>query len=106
MRLAAADWADETRGPAPTHHHLAALILGSVQTGKLNLTEALLKLDLVARHQCRSAAHPYGKIMRRPLRAGELGLPEGNLSTLEDAASAACTGGTPAHSTLYRALRS
>jgi acetyl-CoA synthetase len=31
----------------------------------------------------------YGKIMRRPLRAGELGLPESNLSTLEDAASAA-----------------
>src|SRR5215831_7413585 len=54
VMLAAADWADETRGPAPTHHRLAALILGSVQTGKLSLTEALLKLDLVARHRSNS----------------------------------------------------
>ena len=51
VMLAPADWADETRGPAPTHHRLPALILCSVQTGKLNLTEALLKLDLVARHR-------------------------------------------------------
>ena len=54
VMLAVADWADETRGPAPTHHRLAALILGSVQTGKLSLTEALLKLDLVARHRSNS----------------------------------------------------
>jgi hydroxymethylglutaryl-CoA reductase len=57
--LAAADWADETRGPAPTHHRLAALILGSVQTGKLNLTEALLKLDLVTRHRSNSQKQPF-----------------------------------------------
>src|SRR6516162_8221436 len=59
VMLAAADWADETRGPAPTHHRLAALILGSVQTGKLSLTEALLKLDLVARHRSNSQKQPY-----------------------------------------------
>src|SRR5205823_3851308 len=50
VMLAPADGADEARGPAPTRQRLAALILGSVQSGKLSLTEALLKLDLVARH--------------------------------------------------------
>src|SRR6516165_3182997 len=59
VMLAAADWADETRGPAPTHHCLAALILGSVQTGKLSLTEALLKLDLVARIVLTRLKQPY-----------------------------------------------
>src|ERR1700740_757896 len=59
VMLAAADWADETRGPAPTHHRLAALILGSIQTGKLSLTEALLKLDRVARHRSNSQKQPY-----------------------------------------------
>src|SRR5438477_3095222 len=50
VMLAPADWADEARGPAPTRQHLAAQILCSAQSGKLSLTEALLKLDLVARH--------------------------------------------------------
>ena len=51
VMLAPADWADEARGPAPTRQHLAAQILCSVQSGKLSLTEALLKLDFVARHR-------------------------------------------------------
>src|SRR5216684_6440960 len=50
VMLARADRADEARWPAPPHHRLPALILCPVKNGKLNLTEALLKLDLVARH--------------------------------------------------------
>jgi hypothetical protein len=48
---AAADRADESGWPTPARHRLPALILGSVQNGKLSLTEALLKLNLVARHR-------------------------------------------------------
>ena len=51
VMLAPADWADEAQWPAPAHHRLSALILCSVNNSKLSLTEALLKLDLVARHR-------------------------------------------------------
>jgi hypothetical protein len=49
--LAAAHRADEARWPAPMHHNVTALILCSVKSGEPSLTEALLKLDLVARHR-------------------------------------------------------
>ena len=59
VMLAPAHWADEARGPAPAHHRLAALILCSVQNSKLSLTEALLKLDLVARHRSNPQNQSY-----------------------------------------------
>jgi hypothetical protein len=42
-----------------SHHRLPALILGSVKNSKLSLTEALLKLDLVARHRSSSQKQPH-----------------------------------------------
>src|SRR5206468_7853889 len=65
-----ADWADEARGPAPTRQRLAAQILCSVQSGKLSLTEALLKLDFVARHRSNPQKQPYvpGLYQNRLLR--------------------------------------
>jgi hypothetical protein len=47
--LPSADRADEARWPAPAHHRPLALILCPVKNGKMSLTEALLKLDPVAR---------------------------------------------------------
>jgi hypothetical protein len=49
--LPSAAWADEAGWPAPTHHRLPAPILCSIKNGKLSLTEALLKLDLVPCHR-------------------------------------------------------
>jgi hypothetical protein len=57
--LAPSNWADEPRGPAPAHHRLPALILCSIKNGKPSLTEALLKLDLVARHRSNPQKQPY-----------------------------------------------
>jgi hypothetical protein len=51
VMLPSADRADEAGWPAPTHHRLPALILRSVKSGKLSLTEAFLKLDLVPCHR-------------------------------------------------------
>jgi len=51
VMLPSADWANETGWPAPTHHRLPALILRSVTSGKLSLTEASLKLDFVPCHR-------------------------------------------------------
>ena len=59
MLLARADRADETRWPAPPHHHLPALILRPVKNGKLSLTETLLKLHLVARHHSNPQKQPH-----------------------------------------------
>src|SRR6476661_3717021 len=51
VMLPSADRADEAGWPAPTHHRLPALILRSVKSGKLSLTEAFLKLDFVPCHR-------------------------------------------------------
>src|SRR5215471_5786593 len=51
VMLPSADRADEAGWPAPTHHRLPALILCSVTSGKLSLTEASLKLDFVPCHR-------------------------------------------------------
>jgi len=51
VMVASAHRTGEARWPAPARHHLSAQILGSVQNGKLSLTEALLKLNRVARHR-------------------------------------------------------
>src|SRR5437588_2133769 len=51
VTLPAADRANEAGGPAPAEHLLATLFLGPIKNGKPSLTEALLELDLVARHR-------------------------------------------------------
>lgn len=59
VMLAAAARADEAGWPAPAEHRIATTILCSVENGKLSLTEALLKLDLVARHRSNPQKQPY-----------------------------------------------
>src|SRR5215470_7505476 len=51
VMLPSADRANEAGWPAPTHHRLPALILRSVTSSKLSLTEASLKLDFVPCHR-------------------------------------------------------
>src|SRR5216684_556301 len=48
--LPSADRANEAGWPAPAEHRVATPILSSIKIIKLSLTEALLKLNLVARH--------------------------------------------------------
>ena len=61
--LAAARRTDEARWPAPARHCLPTLSLGSVKDGKLGLTEALLKLNLVARHLLNPQKQPFVPVL-------------------------------------------
>src|ERR1700682_1478125 len=61
--LAAAHRTDEAGWPAPAHHRLPALSLCSVKEGKLGLTEALLKLNLVPRHGPNPQQQPYVSVL-------------------------------------------
>ena len=67
--LAAAHRADEAGWPAPAHHCLKALSLCSIQDGKLGLTEALLKLNLVARHHLNPHKQPRVPVLYHPSMA-------------------------------------
>src|ERR1700758_1729326 len=55
LTLPCANRADKAGWPAPAHHRLPALILGSVKNRKLGLAKPLLKLHLVARHSFKPA---------------------------------------------------
>ena len=63
VMVASAHRTGEARWPAPARHHLSAQILGSVKDGKLGLTEALLKLNLVARHRLNPQKQPYVPVL-------------------------------------------
>ena len=67
--LAAAHRADETGWPTPAQHCLKALSLCSIQDGKLGLTEALLKLNLVARHHLNPHKQPRVPVSYHPSMA-------------------------------------
>src|SRR5499425_2611122 len=58
VMLPCANRAHKARWPAPAHHRLPALILGSVKNSKLGLAEPLLKLHPVARHRSNPQKQP------------------------------------------------
>src|SRR5499425_3543638 len=69
VMLPCADRADKAGWPAPAHHRLPALILGSVKSSKLALAEPLLKLHLVARHRSNPQKQPYVPVLYHALVA-------------------------------------